>query len=680
MRLVDMPIRRKMTAIILTISVVVMALLSGAFVTYEIVTIRRTLVRQVTTLGKIVATNSTAALAFENQDDASEILAALSAERHIVAACLYDRNGHLFSKYPSSLGADKFPDRPGPAGYHFGNARLAGFQPVVQGENKQLGTLYIEFDTATIISEWLDLSLGVGVAVLAVVLAVAYGLSRSLQRQISQPILALAETARAISDRRDYSVRATRLGADELGLLTDAFNQMLAQIQELTLGLEHLVAKRTAELETANDELRRSRAELNNLFESLPGLYVVLTPDLSIVAASDAYLKATMTTRDGILGRNLFEVFPDNPADAGATGVSNVRASLERVRQAGVTDTMAIQKYDVRRPDGVFEEHYWSPINSPVVGSDGKVKYIIHRVEEVTEFVKNKARPGAASSELKARMDRMEAEIFKSTQQVQTSNRQLEAANKELEAFSYSVSHDLRAPLRHVDGFAALLTKHAGQSLDEKGRHLLDTISKSAKQMGRLIDDLLEFSRAGRTALRMSEVDQDALVAAVVREGNFERAGAPIEWRIAPLPRIHADAAMLKQVWANLIQNAVKYSGNVERPAIEVGSRPGPSDMERVFFVKDNGVGFDMRYVDKLFGVFQRLHASTEFEGTGIGLANVRRIVTRHGGRTWAESTVGQGATFSFSMPTGGPDPSPASHQAGHPGSTDMPQNESFRP
>jgi signal transduction histidine kinase/uncharacterized membrane protein affecting hemolysin expression len=669
MRLADMPIRRKLTVAILATSVVVMALMSGAFVTYEVLSIRRTIVRQVTTLGQIVAANSTAALAFENQDDATETLSALAAERHVVAACLYDRNGRLFSRYPSNLGTEAFPAAPGPEGHHFESARLLVFQPVVQGANKQLGTLYIEFDTATIISEGLRLSLGVGLAVLAVVLTVAYMLSRLLQRQISQPIMALAETARAISDRRDYSVRATRQGADELGLLTDAFNQMLAQIQELTLGLERQVATRTAELEKANSDLRRSRAELNNLFESLPGLYLVLTPEISIVAASDAYLKATMTTREGIIGRNLFEVFPDNPDDAGATGATNVRASLERVRQSGLPDTMAIQKYDVRRPDGVFEEHYWSPINSPVLGLDGSVKYIIHRVEEVTEFVLKKAQSGGSSMDLQARMERMEAEIFKSTQQVQATNRQLEAANRELEAFSYSVSHDLRAPLRHVDGFAALLTKHASQSLDERGRHLLTTISKSAKQMGRLIDDLLEFSRTGRTALRISDVDQDEIVAAVIRDIG----STAIEWRVARLPHVQADASLLRQVWANLIQNAVKYSGNTAHPVIEIASQPDAPAGEQSFYIRDNGVGFDMNYVDKLFGVFQRLHASTEFEGTGIGLANVRRIVARHGGRAWAEGAVGQGATFHFSIPSGAPDQPAGSNRTGHPGSVDMP-------
>jgi PAS domain S-box-containing protein len=228
----DTPIQRKLMLIILLISVVVMLLMRGAFFTYELLTFRQATVRQLSTLGAIIADNSTAALAFQNQDDAQEILAALKAERHIVAASLYDRTGKLFSKYPATLPDDAFPTAPGKEGYRFEHSHLAGFQPVVQGGNRRMGTVYLKFDTSATMVEWLWGSIGIALAVMAVVLLVAYALSRVLQRQISQPILALAETARAVSDRQDYSVRAKKLGQDELGLLTDAFNHMLTQIHE----------------------------------------------------------------------------------------------------------------------------------------------------------------------------------------------------------------------------------------------------------------------------------------------------------------------------------------------------------------------------------------------------------------------------------------------------------------
>lgn len=417
--------------------------------------------------------------------------------------------------------------------------------------------------------------------------------------------------------------------------------------------LHAALESRAAQLEAANDQLQQSRAELKSLFESLPGLYLVLKPDFEIVTASDAYLKATMTTRAQILGRNLFEVFPDNPADPEASGASNLSQSLKRVLQTGRPDTMAIQKYDVRRPDGKFEERFWSPINSPLLGGDARIVYIIHRVEDVTEFVHQKQRaalPATGTDELRTRMEQMEAEIFKSGQQLQRANQQLLAANQELEAFSYSVSHDLRAPLRHIDGFVDLLTKQNADKLDDRGRRYLKIITGAAHQMGSLIDDLLVFSRMGRAELRRQAVDLNALVHEAIAGLQVDLANRAVTWQIATLPQVQADAAMLRQVLVNLIANAIKYSRPRNPAIITIGCEP-ETPVEFTFFVRDNGVGFDMDYVDKLFGVFQRLHRSEEFEGTGIGLANVRRIILRHGGRTWAEGKVDAGATFYFTLP-----------------------------
>jgi light-regulated signal transduction histidine kinase (bacteriophytochrome) len=225
---------------------------------------------------------------------------------------------------------------------------------------------------------------------------------------------------------------------------------------------------------------------------------------------------------------------------------------------------------------------------------------------------------------------------------------ELEEKNRELEAFSYSVSHDLRAPLRHIDGFADLLLQHAGSTLDEKGQRYLETISDSAKSMGQLIDDLLIFSRMGRTELQKTIVDLNKLIEDVRRSLEPETAGRDIEWDVAPLPAVHADPAMLRLVLTNLLSNAVKYTRPRTRAHIEIGVIE--EDREVALFVRDNGVGFDMEYGQKLFGVFQRLHSSDDFEGTGIGLANVRRIIHRHGGRTWAEGKVGEGATFWVSL------------------------------
>ena len=237
--------------------------------------------------------------------------------------------------------------------------------------------------------------------------------------------------------------------------------------------------------------------------------------------------------------------------------------------------------------------------------------------------------------------------------QLQTRMGELETLTKELEAFSYSVSHDLRAPIRHIAGFAAMLEKSAASTFNEQQQRYVKVIVGAAGRMGQLIDDLLAFSRTGRAELRQVPVDVNAVVKDVRQKLATQVNGRAVEWRIEPLPTVYGDSALLRVVFDNLLSNAVKYTGPRPQARIEVGTAPpdGGGD-EAVIYVRDNGVGFDMQYQNKLFGVFQRLHSSDEFEGTGIGLATVRRIVSRHGGRAWADSRPGEGATFFVSLPT----------------------------
>jgi PAS domain S-box-containing protein len=229
-------------------------------------------------------------------------------------------------------------------------------------------------------------------------------------------------------------------------------------------------------------------------------------------------------------------------------------------------------------------------------------------------------------------------------------NDELIHSSKELEGFAYSVSHDLRAPLRHLNGFLTLLSKRSYDSLDVRGKHYIDCTMEASLRMGRLIDDLLQFSRLGRSEIHKGQVDLSGMIREVRKELAAEARGRKIVWRIRNLPPVYADKAMLRQVLENLISNALKFTGKRAAAEISIGAKPA-QDGTLSFFVKDNGAGFDMRYYDKLFQVFQRLHGEEEFEGTGIGLANVRRIVERHGGAVWAEGEVGMGATFYFSLP-----------------------------
>lgn len=233
----------------------------------------------------------------------------------------------------------------------------------------------------------------------------------------------------------------------------------------------------------------------------------------------------------------------------------------------------------------------------------------------------------------------------------------LTATNRELEAFSYTISHDLRAPIRHIIGFVDLLNARNLSGLDEKSRHYLQVISDSARKMGDLIDGLLAYTQLGRTGLHLNSVDLFALVQDIERKLEAQTAGRNVQWLVGRLPMVLADPDMLRQVMAVLMENAVKFTRGCEQARIEIGATVTAS--ETTVHVKDNGAGFDMKFVGKLFGVFQRLHANEEFPGTGIGLAMVRRIVSRHGGRVWAEGAVGRGATISFSLPSSPPEGEP---------------------
>lgn len=225
----------------------------------------------------------------------------------------------------------------------------------------------------------------------------------------------------------------------------------------------------------------------------------------------------------------------------------------------------------------------------------------------------------------------------------------LAAANRELEAFSYSVSHDLRAPLRAVDGFAKMLEEDYSATLDDEGKRLLSVVRANSTKMGQLIDDLLEFARVGRAKLLKANVDVAALVDEVIAEVAEDRRAV---FEVAQLPAARGDRGLLKQVWVNLVSNAVKYSGKRDQPRIQIGAKAGGG--ENIYWVRDNGAGFDMRYAGKLFGVFQRLHGPDEFPGTGVGLAIVQRVIARHGGRAWAEGKVDEGAAFFVSLPAEG--------------------------
>ena len=293
-------------------------------------------------------------------------------------------------------------------------------------------------------------------------------------------------------------------------------------------------------------------------------------------------------------------------------------------------------------------------INAKLLRTDRWEGELIHTTRDGTQVVVasrwslQRDERGNPSAILETNNDVSERK--KAEEALRGSRDELQVANKELEAFAYSVSHDLRAPVRHIAGFAELLQKHADAVLDDTGRHHLSMILDSAKRMGALVDDLLAFSRIGRAGTQKTTIHLEQLIKSVVGEIAPDTEGRKIVWRIGALPICYGDPSMLRLVFVNLLSNAVKFTRTREQPRIEIGSLNDSAD-EVVVFVKDNGVGFNMKYKDKLFGVFQRLHSQEAFEGTGIGLATVQRIVHRHSGRVWAEGSLDNGATFYVALP-----------------------------
>jgi len=492
--------------------------------------------------------------------------------------------------------------------------------------------------------------------------------------------------------------------------------------------------------------------DFQTLFEAAPTLMMVLAPDLTILAATDAYLAATLTTRSQMIGRPLFEVFPDNPDDPQADGVRNLRASLDRVLSSRAPDTMALQRYDVRGPDGSFVVKHWQPRNIPVLTAGGAVRCILHVAEDVSEQLRVAeldaalagrtreiaqeraiierfftlsldlmcvagvdgyfkrvspafdalgyerdewlARPfvefvhpddraavlaevaklatGQATVDFETRyrckdgsyrwlswtcapdgetlyaIARDVTDARANQEALARAKEAAEAANRELESFSYSVAHDLRAPLRSIDGFSQALLEDYADRLDADGQKYLGFVRGSAQQMAQLIDDLLALSRVTRSELRHAEVDLSALAQAAVLRLQQAEPARQVEVVIEDGLRDRGDARLLAVVFDNLLGNAWKFTGKQAAPRIEFARVV--HEGHPAYRVRDNGAGFDMAFAHKLFGVFQRLHAAAEFDGTGVGLATVRRVVARHGGQAWAEGAVGAGASFYFTL------------------------------
>ena len=394
--------------------------------------------------------------------------------------------------------------------------------------------------------------------------------------------------------------------------------------------------------------------DFQTLFETAPDLYLVLDPALTIVAATDRYLRATMTRREEIVGRNIFDAFPDNPDDEGATGVSNLRASLDLVRAGLAPDMMGVQKYDIRRPEsegGGFEVRYWSPRNTPVM-VNGRLAWIIHRVEDVTEFVRLRDLETEHQEEaehLQHRTEEMESEILQRSRELHEANRMLRAANQAKSEFLSRMSHELRTPLNAVLGFGQLLEM---DGLDDDQAQSVQHILKAGRHLLGLIDEVLDIARidSGRLAISMEPVHVHDVVQETLDliQPMAERRGITVEDRTEGDAHVRADRQRLKQVFLNLASNGVKYNrdgGTVTFSASKEGE-------ELEVQVEDTGRGISPENMKRVFTPFDRLGAEgSDIEGTGIGLSLSKRLVELMGGTIGVRSTHGEGSVFTVRLP-----------------------------
>ena len=603
----DWPIRRKLTAMFLLISGLVLLLTAAAFVGYEYLSFRRTTRNNLSTLGRIIAANSTASLAFANAADAGEILSALRAEPHVVAAALYDKDGHVFATYPADLNGDALPVTPATDGYRFEPGHLVGFQPVAEASNQRLGTLYLASDLGAVYDTF-RLSGLIAAAVMGVALLMAYLLSAALQGRISRPVLILAETAKTVSDRQDYSVRAPELGRDELGLLTKAFNHMLGRIEDQDRALRESKERLDLSLQSAGVgtwtwDLGTNALSWDDFLHPLFGL-----PPKTFLGRYEDFLAL---------------VHPDD---------------RERIVREG---TNAVEN------DAPYDTEYrvvWPDQSERVLASRGKV----HR--------ENAGRPPRMTGVCWDITERRRGEeLRRKNEQLVEQNQRVQEANRLKSEFLANMSHELRTPLNAIIGFAELMHDGKVGPISDHQQEYLGDILTSSRHLLQLINDVLDLSKveAGKMDFRPEPVDLAKLIREV--KDILRTLAAQKQIRVeeeidAGVSGVLVDPAKLKQVLYNYLSNAIKFTPDEGRVVVRI--LPEGAEAFRLE-VEDTGIGIGSEDFARLFVEFQQLDAgmAKKHAGTGLGLALTKRIVEAQGGQVGASSVPGKGSLFSAVLP-----------------------------
>jgi len=608
------PIQRKLMQVIMMACGVVLVLTCVAFFTYEFITYREITRDELATLGQVIADNSTAALAFDDKKDAEENLNSLKAQKHIVSACLYDTAGQIFAYYPKTLSPKDFPSVIGRDGYEFKGKFLEGFEPVIQLNTRQ-GTLYLKSDMKGVNDRFI-LYTAIAIGFIVVSFLFAYLVSRRLQRTISKPILELAGTARKVSDERDYSVRAQNRSNDEVGILTDAFNHMLSQIESksseiraLNAGLEEKVNLRTVELQQANIVLTQTNAFIQTIIDSSVDLIAVFNRKLEYLIlnkrADDIYHRK----RDDLIGKNILEVFP-------ALKDSDMIKNLERALKGEFVHHDAYKS--------VVSDRYFENFFIPLKDKDGDTDRVLVIGHDITN-------------------------IMQANEKMKVVNAELEKSNQELEQFAYVASHDLQEPLRKIQIFSELSEKNV-QHPDILKRYLA-RINSSAARMSDLIKAVLNYSRLSRLNKEFSETDLNNVLANIRTDLELVIEEKKATITSSNLPVIFANELQMQQLFLNLISNSLKFSEQAPKVNITASLVELKDGRYLQLAFSDNGIGFDTQYSEQIFAIFQRLHAGNVFAGTGIGLALCKKIVENHDGTITVESEPGKGSTFYVYFP-----------------------------